>query len=165
MYARNMMMTRVAHSFQEWTQPSRGKSGNHYKDPKDVYEKLRKKQLDRFRNKRAYVYYVEFSHKKTGYTFTKVGITSQTLNERFQRDVENFDIKLIDISKNMRFTTALKYEKAIHNLMILQKERPEIALSSGGNTECYNSAMVIRDQIKKLFDPVRYGVDTVKDIG
>ena len=141
-------LAEVAHSQQTWEQPKRhhGNEG-HYTDTNiDPTEPSRKK----WRTSGCSVYALKFVHLKTGLTFLKIGITKNSINFRFEADLDRYAITTVSLVGGVNRQDASMLEKTFHTLFKKYKFIPPIPLRSGGNSECFTYTAELEASVKDL---------------
>ena len=109
------------------------KKGKHWKEVEEERKTL--------------VYAVKFEDlKQQAQTFIKVGITGNTIEERFLADLERYKFSLVKSKVVWTRKGALMLEAAIHELLVKHSFRPEKILLSGGNSECF----VYTEELEKM---------------
>lgn len=84
------------------------------------------------------IYFIRFTLlADRHHTFVKIGITSNSIDERFILDIDQYCIEVIIQSSFMPSKIAVLREAALHREFKRFSYRPLVYLRSGGNTECY----------------------------
>ena len=97
------------------------------------------------------VYAVKFEDPKGEWpTFIKVGITGTTIEARFAADFDRYNFVIIKDREVKNLKTALLLESALHNYLKPHSFRPEKALASGGNSECFTYTEELERIVKNL---------------
>jgi len=96
-------------------------------------------KLENGANDNDYTYYeVLFTHKKLGFKFLKVGITSNTVEDRYSRDSHYYDYEILNIIYGDK-----EYIKALEMKTLMDNENNKFifpkGIKFGGYTECINT--------------------------
>lgn len=82
------------------------------------------------------LYWVKMTHYRTKEAFYKVGVTSGTLDKRFDEDLERFDIEVIK-TKVLPMHKAVKAEATILKRMEDTGRTYKPKVHFNGSTECF----------------------------
>jgi len=92
--------------------------------------------------------------------FYKIGVTSTSIEERFAKDLNQFKIETLALSKELSPKVAFDHEKKLHNRFKAKKYVPINWLYSGGSTECFKHVSVNSITTSDVFGNVFIKVST-----
>lgn len=83
------------------------------------------------------LYCVQVTHYRTEEWFYKIGVTSQTLDERFDKTRERFRIDPVWEVRAPLYDALVKESQMLYDLQVLQGRRYEPRAFFSGRTECF----------------------------
>jgi hypothetical protein len=83
------------------------------------------------------LYCVQFTHYRTEEWFYKIGVTSQSVDERFDKDRERFDIKVIWEVRTEMYEALSKESQMLYDLQVLQGRKYNPVALFSGSSECF----------------------------
>jgi hypothetical protein len=100
---------------------------------RDTYSYFKKRKC-----KKLTIYCVRLTHYRTGEQFYKVGLTSTTVQSRFERDEERFKIEILKTKELPLYeAVALETKTLYDKFKAGLKYYPKARIS--GHTECYKA--------------------------
>lgn len=97
------------------------------------------------------VYIVRFDSKISDESFIKIGVSSNSIEERFSYDLNNYRITLLRETGYYEESDSFIVESNFHNILRYFKYEPILRLNSG-NTECFFNIPDCINLINKILD-------------
>lgn len=103
--------------------------------------------------KNVVVYVVHFAWiGNPGLCFLKIGLTHNTVAERFASDADRYIVTVIHQTSGVSRRDAAILERSLHDLFAPKSMRPPSPLVSGGNTECFAYSAELEAEMRKAID-------------